>query len=230
MPTRSTAATRPRIPTIACINCAETPLEVDFDRLIRALQKFVDDHLAPVWRTPAKLVKATRPPRGAWVLVFLENADKKHSEDLGYHKPFYKGRPITKVFVKPTIGHEPLSLVASHEVAEMLVNPGCNLWALGRGSTLYAYEICDAVEAESFRIDGFPMSDFVYPTYFDNFRKPNSVQFDHLKRITRPFQVLRKGYARVRKGEEPTTKHGSPPKKLNFAKEDRRQHRTEEMR
>ena len=229
MPTRSTAAARPQIPTVACINRAETPLGVDFDKLVRGLQKFVDDHLAPVWGTPAKLVKATKPPRGAWVLVFLESADKKHLKDFGYHQ-FFKGQPIARVFVGSTIGKEPISLVASHELAEMLVNPGCNLWALGRGNRLYSYEICDAVEEEKFKIDRLAMSDFVYPAYFEGHRKPKSAQFDHLKRITRPFQLLKRGYARVRKGEKPKSMFGTTPKQRHFAKEDRRLHRTESMR
>ena len=229
MPTRSKTAARPQIPTIACIDNAETPLGLDLGKLVRALQKYVDDHLAPVWRTPAKLVKATKPPPGAWVLVFLESADKKHLGDFGYHQ-FFEGRPIARVFVGSVMGKEPLSLVASHELAEMLVNPGSNLWALGRGTRLYSYEICDAVEEEMFKIDGFEMSDFVYPAFFDAHRAPNSTQFDHLKRITRPLQLLKRGFARVRKGQKPKTMLGSRPKRRHFAKEDRRLHRTESMR
>jgi hypothetical protein len=229
MPGRSTAALRPEVPTIACINRAETPLGVDFDKLIRALQTFVDRHLASVWGTRAKLIKAKKPPRGAWVLVFLESAKKKHAKDFGYHQ-FFKGQPIARVFVGTINGKEPISLVASHELAEMLVNPGCNLWARGRGNRLYSYEICDAVEEEMFEIDRLAMSDFVYPAYFEAQRKPNSAQFDHLKRITRPFQLLNKGYARVRKGEKPETVFGSTPKQRHFATEDRRLHRTDSMR
>jgi hypothetical protein len=219
---------RHKVPTVACINSAETPLGVDFDKLIRALQKYVDHHLAPVWRTPAKLVKATKPARGAWVLLFLESADRKHLGDFGYHQ-FYNGQPISRVFVATSIGKEPISLVASHELAEMLVNPGANLWARGRRNRLYCYEVCDAVEAKSFKIDGLPMSDFVYPAYFDAHREPRSAQFDHLKKITRPLQVLNGGYARVRKGEKPRTTHGSAAKRRHFATEDRRLHRTESM-
>jgi hypothetical protein len=230
MPRRSTGASRPQVPTIACVNKAETPLGVDFGKLIRALQKYVDDHLAPVWGTPAKLVKARKPLPGAWLLIFLEIADKQHSKDLGYHKPFYKGQPIAKVFVGSICGKEEVSLVASHELAEMLVDPAGNLWATGRNNRLYAYEICDAVEEEKFEIDGVVMSDFVYPTYYEAYRKRNSVQFDHLKRITRPFQVLAGGYAMVRKGQKPKAIFGSKSKRQRFLKEDRREHRTESMR
>ncbi|HZP22003.1 MAG TPA: hypothetical protein VFB04_01075 [Terriglobales bacterium] len=37
------------VPTIACFNCAATPLGVDFDALIAAMQAFLDRHFAPVW-------------------------------------------------------------------------------------------------------------------------------------------------------------------------------------
>ena len=40
------------VPTIACFNRAKTPLGVDLDALIAAMQVFVDHHVAPVWATP----------------------------------------------------------------------------------------------------------------------------------------------------------------------------------
>mgnify|MGYP001014135987 CR=1 FL=1 len=48
------------VPTIACFNRATTPLGVDFDKLIAAMQRYVDEHVAPVWGTPAKLVMPWR--------------------------------------------------------------------------------------------------------------------------------------------------------------------------
>ena len=70
-------------------------------------------------------------------------------------------------------------MAASHELAEMLVDPGINLWCAGPKGRMYAYEVCDAVEEEEFLVDGIPMCNFVYPAYFDLFRTPKSVQFDH---------------------------------------------------
>ena len=37
------------VPTIACFNKAVTPLGVDFDDLIQAMQAYVDKYVAPVW-------------------------------------------------------------------------------------------------------------------------------------------------------------------------------------
>ena len=54
-----------RVPRIACFNQAKTPMGVDFDALIAAMQKFVDEHFAPVWGTPAELVKSNGFLKGA---------------------------------------------------------------------------------------------------------------------------------------------------------------------
>src|ERR1051326_8482331 len=63
-------------PTIACFNKATTPLGVDLDALISAMQAFVDNYVAPVWATPAKLVKSTGYIKNAWAIVFLDDADQ----------------------------------------------------------------------------------------------------------------------------------------------------------
>jgi hypothetical protein len=63
------------VPTIACINKATVSLGVDFNKLIAALQKFLDEYFVPVWGTPAKIVKAAKPLPSAWALVFLDDTD-----------------------------------------------------------------------------------------------------------------------------------------------------------
>ena len=57
------------VPAIACFNNATVPLGIDFDALITAMQVFVDDHVAPVWGTPAKLVKSTGFIPDHWAMV-----------------------------------------------------------------------------------------------------------------------------------------------------------------
>jgi hypothetical protein len=42
-------------------------------------------------------------------------------------------------------------MAASHELAETLVDPANNLWCERSKGTLFAYEVCDAVEADHFR-------------------------------------------------------------------------------
>src|SRR5229473_1372008 len=57
-----------QIPTIACFNQATTPLGVDLDALIAAMQAYIANNVAPVWGTPANLVKTTdfQPGPGRW--------------------------------------------------------------------------------------------------------------------------------------------------------------------
>jgi hypothetical protein len=214
------------VPTIACINQATVDIGVDFDKLITTLQKFLDDCFVPVWGTPAKLVKATQPLAGAWTFVFLDDADSPGA--LGYHDLTKNGLPLSKIFVKTTLSvGDKVSVTACHELAEMMIDPAINLWSDGPLGTLYAYEMCDAVEDEEFLIDGIAMSDFVYPAYFELFHKPKSVQFDYLKKVTKPFQILKGGYSLVRKGTKVTQIFGSKAKERKFQKEDRADHRSQ---
>jgi hypothetical protein len=214
------------VPTIACINNATVDLGVDFDKLTSALQKYLDECFVPIWGTPAKLVKATKPLSGAWTMVFLDDADAPDA--LGYHDLTKNGLPLSKVFVKTTLKvDDKVSVTASHELAEMMVDPAVNLWVDGPQGTIYAYEMCDAVEEEEFVIDGISMSDFVYPAYFEAFRKPNSVQFDYLKKVTKPFQILKGGYSLVRSGTKVKQVFGSKAKENKFRMEDRTEHRTQ---
>jgi hypothetical protein len=220
------AFSRKAIPTIACINKAKMDLGVDFDRLIPALQTFLDDCFAPIWGTPAKLVKATKPRHGDWTMVFLDRPDAPDAE--GYHDITYRGLPLGKVFIKPTLDNkDKVSVTACHELCETMVDPAANLWAIGDRGLVWAYEVCDAVEEEEFALDGVSMSDFVYPAYFEAFRKPKSTQFDYLKKLTRPFQLLKGGYGEVRHTRrDKDVNFGSKSKARRFAKEDRRYHRS----
>jgi hypothetical protein len=235
-------------PRIVCVNKAKTPLGVGFDLLIAALQKYVDEHLAPVWGTPAKLVRTTKPRPGDWTLLFVDTAKAIRGLRAELKKLFGKdvvdeiesvhlvrGQPVALVFVQnvladptvPRIGDK-VSLAASHELAEMLVDPGNNLWCDNGKGTFYAYEVCDAVESTLFRVNGLAMTDFLYPAYFNKIHKPKSAQLDHLKKVKRPFQILKGGYAPVRKaGKIKIVLLGSTKKKRELRKENRDLHRTE---
>ena len=226
MPTRrarfiAAAFDHGQIPTIACFNKATIGLGVDFDRLVAALQRFVDDYFVPVWGTPAKLLKTTGFRKGMWALAFLDRADVANA--LGYHDLTPDGLPLSKVFVRTTLDDGQLvSVTASHELAEMLVDPAINLCAEGPQDLIYAYETGDAVEEETFRVDGIPMTDFVYPAWFEGFRKPGSARFDHLKKVKRPFQILPGGYMSVFKNGRWTQIFGSKAKQRRLRAEARR--------
>ncbi len=218
------------IPTIACFNQATVDLQVDYDALIAAMQTYIDDSIVPVWGTPATLVKADGFQKGAWAMVFLDDADQAGA--LAYHDLTPDGFPVAKVFVRTTLENNDLvSVSASHELVEMLVDPAINLMTTGPDpKTIYAYESADPVEALSFDVDGIAMSDFVYPSYFEVFHPAGSVQFDQMNKVNKPFQILSGGYQIIFKNGNWSQVFGSEKKKKAFAKEDRRQHRSEERK
>jgi hypothetical protein len=215
-------------PTIACFNKAKTALRVDLDGLIAAMQVYVDQFVVPVWGTPAKLVRSDDFIKEAWAVVFLDDADASNA--LAYHDLTPDGLPQSKVFVRTTLDNGDLvSVSASHELVEMLVDPAINMMTIGPDRKLvYAYESADPVEAFTFEVDGIPMSDFVYPSYFEAFHQPSSVRMDQMDAVTRPFQILKGGYQIIFKNGEWSQIFASDDtdKEEVFAKEDRREHRS----
>jgi len=159
--------------------------------------------------------------------VFLDNADQPGA--LAYHDLTPDGLPVSKVFVKTTLKNKELvSVSASHELVEMLVDPAINMMTTGPDSqTMYAYESADPVEESDFPVNEIAMSDFVYPVFFETFRAAGSVQFDYMNQVTKPFQILKGGYQIVFKDGQFSQVYGSKAKEKRFAKEDRRGHRSE---
>src|SRR6476620_12744851 len=102
-------------PTIACFNKAKTPLGIDLDTLISAMQEYVGKHVAPVWGTPAKLIKSKDFVKDDWARVFLDDADQPGA--LAYHDLTPDGLPLSKVFVRTTLAQGDLvSVSTSHEL------------------------------------------------------------------------------------------------------------------
>ena len=93
---------------------------------------------------------------------------------------------------------------------EMLGDPDINLAAYreeGGKVVFYAYEVCDPCEddPDGYEIGGVLVSDFVFPAWFEGFRKEGSTQFDFRKHISKPFQLLPNGYIGV---FDPSTHRG----------------------
>lgn len=225
-----TTFVRSTVPTITFINKAKIPLGVDFDKLIRTLQTFLDDCFVPVWGTPAKLVKGTKPKAGTWSFTFFDDPDDPTAD--GYHDITYDGFPLSKVFVIPAEKSDGnVSVTACHELCEMLIDPIANTWVEGPRNTLWGYEVCDACEEVTFEIDKIPMSDFCYPAWFEKFRLEHPrklrAQYDYCNKITKPFQLLEGGYAEILRGGKSHDKFGSLAKKRRFEMEDRSYHRSQ---
>jgi hypothetical protein len=190
---------------IAVTNSSTVVSDSEVERTVAALQQQVHNDWASVWGCDADLrfiPGRNASPEGAWWLVVLDNSDQAGA--LGYHDLTEDGLPLGKVFAGTDLQYGlKWSVTASHELLEMLGDPDINLTAFVQDSdtsgVLYAYEVCDACEADQYGYDigDVTVSDFVYPAWFESFRQPGSTQFDKQNAISQPFELLPGGYIGV---------------------------------
>lgn len=187
---------------ISVINESTVVSDAEVTPVVAALQKQVTNDFRPAWGTDAELTlipKNSQPPTGSWWLVILDDSDQAGA--LGYHDLTSEGLPIGKVFAASDLkAGTSWTVTASHELLEMLADPNINLNVFVQNENtsgiLYAYEVCDACEDDSFGypIDNVTVSDFVYPSWFESFRPEASTQFDRMNKIQNPLQLLAGGY------------------------------------
>lgn len=183
---------------ISVINKSSSLKSSDIEPVIAALNTQVARDFAPIWHTPAQLSLEDKPSPGSWWLVLLDDSDQAGA--LGYHELTSEGLPLSKVFIKTTMAAGlSWTITTSHELLEMLADPDVNLSVFAQDTNttglLYAYEVCDPCEAETYayEISGIKVSDFVFPDWFQSFRKPGT-QFDQQHKISKPFELLPGGY------------------------------------
>jgi len=195
---------------ISIINASNVLTDQQIEPVVPALQKQVTNDFAPIWGASAQLdfvAKGRTPPQGRWWLTVVDTPD--HAAMLGFHDLTPDGLPLGKVFAGTDRTLESQwTVTASHELLEMLADPGINLNALNMTNfdvqqssigRLYAYEVCDACEADKYAygVDGVQVSDFVFPAWFEAFHAAGSTQFDFREFINQPFQLLPGGYISV---------------------------------
>ena len=149
---------------------------------IRAINRQIAEDFEPYWSFGATLRlegrSRERPSkqdpadmRGDAVIYVWDEADVK--KGVGYHDKNHRGIPYGFVFAKLSaeLG-EAWSVTLSHEALEMVADPENNLYVLGphpdnpKLKVFYWYEMCDAVQAETYEIDQVEVSNFVLPLYF----------------------------------------------------------------
>ncbi|AUG75280.1 hypothetical protein CFP65_0305 [Kitasatospora sp. MMS16-BH015] len=180
--------------------------------MTRACATQVQRDAAPVWRkVPIPVVWAAseeEAPPGAWVIAILDDSDQ--ADALGWHTESEGDLIFGRVFAAPVLDHGgtalsgrlSVSAVLSHEVLETFVDEHVNLWADDLKGAAYAYEIGDPVESDSYEITvsgagPVSVSNFVTPAWFDP-QASSSDGFDHLGKVTAPFQMTKGGYVVIR--------------------------------
>lgn len=198
-------STRPhRLHDVAVLNRATTISDAEVLKIVEALQVQVTNHFSPVWGIGAHVKFVPKADltswKGYWNVVFLDTSDEANA--LGYHDLTPEGLPLGKVFVKTTKMYGgKVSVTASHELLEMLGDPNINLMAQANDGTVYAYENCDAVEADGlgYQVDGITVSDFVTPEWFSDSLAGHDVRFDFKGHLSGPFELAAGGYISIRR-------------------------------
>jgi hypothetical protein len=190
-------------PVIVIANESSVVSAEDLKKAIGPLQRQIDEHFFPLWGWRADLQLGTRRDQKPAMKVIIRNRSDE-AGDLGYH--FKNGLPITYTFAKDDIEYSgEFTSTLSHELLEMIADPGVNLYARGpvkvKGERTrmgwVSYEVCDPVEDNLYEIGGIKVSNFVTPEFFEDEHKKRSVKFDFLGMVDRPFQVAPGGYMDV---------------------------------
>jgi hypothetical protein len=154
----------------------------DLHAAIRAINRQIAEDFEPYWSLGAKLrlegkstVKPTKQTladmRGDAVLYLWDELDV--DDALGYHEQNNRGIPYGFVFTELARKlQENWTVTLSHEALELIGDPEVNLLVVGphpadrRIHVFHWYEMCDAVQAETYEIDGVEVANFVLPLYF----------------------------------------------------------------
>ena len=172
---------------ISVVNHTPIP-DAKVQEAIRAINRQITGDFAPYWSMSATLrlegksgskpeTEDLRDMRGDAV-IYLWNGKDPYAA-LGFHQANHRGIPYGFVFTELAKSlHERWTTSLSHEALEMIADPECNLMARGphpskRGqSVFHYYEMCDAVQEETYQIDGVAVSNFVLPLYFTGQDEP----------------------------------------------------------
>ena len=149
---------------------------------IRAVNRQIAHDFSPHWHLDAELRlegaigndpdrEQVRELRGDAILYLWDEVDVEAA--LGYHDRTAAGVPFGFVFneLVKDLG-ESWTVTLSHEALELLADPEVNLLVAGphpadpHVEVFHWYEMCDAVQDESYRVDGVDVSNFVLPLYF----------------------------------------------------------------
>ncbi|MGE0453994.1 MAG: S8 family serine peptidase [Vicinamibacteria bacterium] len=172
---------------ISIINRSAGALEdEDLQQAIRAVNRQIAEDFEPYWSMGATLrleghkgggPQSASDMRGDAILYVSNKADV--ADALGYHERNNHGIPYGFVFLDVAKEvEEDWRVTLSHEALEMIADPEVNLLVQGphpedpERQVFHWYEVCDAVQAESYVVDGVPVSNFVLPLYFTSEAEP----------------------------------------------------------
>lgn len=178
--------------TIYVNNSSSRVSDDDARRMCSAITtQLARDVCAPWGREAPALIFTDNPPPGAFLISLVDTLPDA-PDALGYHT---EGSGVISglIGVGPTLdAGEAVSGVLSHEALELLMDPHIDYWADAPDGFSYPLEVCDAVQGDTYTIDGVVVSNFLLPAWFSP-SLPGP--FDFMKKLTAPFTLASGGYS-----------------------------------
>jgi hypothetical protein len=183
---------------IGILNKSKEVSDKEVARHTPYLEAQVREHFEPLWGIGAgvEFFPNKGVPRNYMRLVLLDTSDEADAE--GYHDLTPYGRAQSKVFCKG-LGKR-WTVTASHEILEMIADRYVNKAAVEElpkgGMRLYAVEVCDPVQEQTYKIGPTEVSNFVTEAWFYPAQRKWSM-YDYLKTLKAPFTLAKGGYISV---------------------------------
>jgi hypothetical protein len=166
---------------ISVINHTKDIPDEEIHHALRAINRQIEFDFKPYWSLGATLRLEGRSckrvnretlsdMRGDAIIYIWDEEDV--DEALGYHEKNHRGIPFCFVFSRLAKElKESWTVTLSHEAIELIGDPQVNLLVQGphpeTGKKVFHwFELCDAVQAETYMIDEVEVSNFVLPLYF----------------------------------------------------------------
>jgi hypothetical protein len=167
---------------ISIVNFTDTLPDEEVQGVIRAINRQITQDFQPYWSIGATLrleghtnkTDRQHPEelRGD-AIIYLWDKAADVPNAIGYHDRNNRGLPYGFVFteIAKEVG-ENWSVTLSHEALELIGDSDVNILAAGphpkkpNEVVYFWYEMCDAVQAESYELDSVAVSNFVLPLYF----------------------------------------------------------------
>ncbi len=167
---------------ISVVNRSKRYSDAEVLQAIRAINRQIKEDFEPYWSLGATLrlegavgnradTAKLSDMRGDAVLYLADKADI--ADALGYHESNFRGIPFGFVFTDLCRQmKESWTVTLSHEALELIGDAQGNLLVQGphpahpQQQVFHWFEMCDAVQSLSYKIDDVEVSDFVLPLYF----------------------------------------------------------------
>jgi hypothetical protein len=173
---------------ISVINHSHSVSDEAVQQVIRAINRQIAQDFEPYWSFGATLrlegaigerpsTQSLSDMRGDAVIYLVDGTNSVGAS--GWHTANFKDISYGLVFLGLCEQmKEQWSITLSHEALELMGDPMGNLLVEGthpmdhRHKVFHLFEMCDAVQCESYLIDAVEVSNFVLPSYFSPGEQP----------------------------------------------------------